>query len=147
MLSSALVHSLMAICDLVSLEAMAAEDSGTDFDLDAELGSIGVGNLLAAAVCATPNYVQLGPSVTCFKLTRGGGARAGPFVAVMTAASLWHIGGVVAAVPRPVIGAFMIWLGLHFVRESGVDVLLRTADPVDVALVCGMACARGGRTR
>ena len=46
----------------------------------------------------------------------------GAWVALFTLASLWSINGIVAAVPRPVVGAFMLWLGSHFAKESGIDV-------------------------
>ncbi|KAL1528416.1 hypothetical protein AB1Y20_009765 [Prymnesium parvum] len=146
MLSCALVHSLMAVCDLVSLEAMAAEASGgVEFDLDREIGSIGLGNLLAACCGATPNYVQLSPSVTNYKLAYkeqaasresvGDPPRAGPWVALFSFASLWAIDSIVQVVPRPVVGAFMLWLGLHFVKESAIDLVQRSSDPVDWVII------------
>ena len=71
-LSCCLVHSLVTITDLVSVEAVATArpasrqgeterppPAAASFDLDRELSSIGMANLFAACVGTIPNYVQL----------------------------------------------------------------------------------------
>ena len=150
-LSCCLVHALCTITDLISIEAVAtarpaasAEDAtrppaaAAPMDLDLELGSIGMANLFAALVGTMPNYVQLSPSIANTNFSRGtrasGGARAGPWCAALEALSLLAVSQVAAAVPRAVVGAFMIHMGLGFMGE-GAETMRHTASTFDKVLL------------
>ena len=148
-LSCCLVHSLVTITDLVSVEAVATArpasrqgeterppPAAASFDLDRELSSIGMANLFAACVGTIPNYVQLSPSVANMSLSRGlrGRARAGPWVVLFAACSTLVVSDVAASVPRAVVGAYMAHMGIGFMGE-GLETIRRTNDTVDKLLV------------
>ena len=128
-LSCCLVHSLATVTDLVSVEAITA----FDMDLDRELASIGTANLLSAMIGGIPNYMQLSYNVLSHDTLKAeaGNARISPWYALLATLSLFVLSDVVAAVPRPVVGAFMAHLGGTFVYEGGVETWAATADPVD----------------
>ena len=79
--------------------------------------------------------VQLTPSMVSLKFTKGSGGRAGPYVALLTAVSLPALSLVVSVVPRFVVGAFILDMGVSFVVETGIETLRHTIDPVDKLLV------------
>ena len=66
MLSCVAMHAIVAVTDMVSLEAIASSSGdgpAVALDLNHEIGATAVANLLAAAVGAMPNYLQLTPSL------------------------------------------------------------------------------------
>lgn len=122
-LSAAFVHALVTVTDLTALESTAnaaaekaAKRAGgsaapaSAFDLDREMGAIGIANLAGACVGAMPNYIQLSPSVIALRFTQGRG-RPGPYAAVIISALLPLLDDVVALVPRFVIGGFVFEMG------------------------------------
>ena len=160
MVSCAFVHALVTVTDLVSLEGVASDASGASgdgdgdgnngagaatFSLDREMGSIGLANLLAGCCGAMPNYLMLTPSVVALRFTGGGGGggnrggggllRVSAVAALLTAALLPAIDAVVSAVPRPVVAAFALDMGVGFVAGTGVETWRRTADPFDKLLL------------
>ena len=127
-LSCCLIHSLATVTDLVSVEAITA----FDMDLDRELASIGTANLLSSMIGGIPNYMQLSYNVLSHDslMAEAGNARISPWYALLATLSLFVLSDVVAAVPRPVVGAFMAHLGGTFVYE-GVETWAATPDPID----------------
>ena len=139
-ISCAFVHALVTVTDLVALEAAstaAAAEAGKEpsFDLDREISSIGLANFASACLGGMPNYMQLTPSMVSLKFTRGSGGRPGPYVAILTALSLPFLSSVVAIVPRFVVGAFILDMGVGFLMETGLETLRHTIDPIDKLLI------------
>jgi SulP family sulfate permease len=133
------VHALVTVTDLVALEAAStsvAAEAGKEpsFDLDREIANIGAANLVSAIFGGMPNYMQLTPSMVSLKFTKGSGG-AGLYVALLTAVSLPALSSVVAVVPRFVVGAFILDMGVGFIMETGLQTLRHTIDPVDKLLV------------
>lgn len=153
--SAAFVHALCTVTDLVALEstanaaaekqakAAAARGAGggaagaapAAFSLDREMGAIGAANLLAACAGAMPNYMQLTPSVVALRFTLGVPGSAGPYTALITAALLPLLDDIVAMVPRPVVAAFILEMGVGFVLDTGIDTMRHTSDHMDQALL------------
>ena len=96
-------------------------------------------NIFAACVGAMPSYVQMSPSIinTNFSKVVPGRYRAGPLICLISGASLLVVLQVVGAVPRAVVGAFMISMGVGFASE-GAETLRHTVDPVDSGLILVM---------
>ena len=138
-LSCAFVHALVTVTDLVALEAAstsAASEAGREpsFNLDREIANIGGANLLSACLGGMPNYMQLTPSMVSLRFTKGVG-RAGPYTALLTALSLPALATVVALIPRFVVGAFILDMGVSFIVEIGIETLRHTIDPIDRLLL------------
>ena len=139
-LSCAFVHALVTVTDLVALESAStssAAEAGKEptFNLDREIANIGTANLVSACIGGMPNYMQLTPSMVSLKFTKGSGGRAGPYVALLTVVSLPALSTVVAFVPRFVVGAFILDMGVSFIVETGIETLRHTIDPIDKLLV------------
>ena len=116
-----------------------AEDGGEQqlagpFSLDHELGAIGVANLLSACCGAGPSYMQLTPSIVALRF-RTTSKACGWCVAAISAASLPALTMVVSVVPRMVIAAFIMDMGVGFILGTGVETLRHTDDPIDQALL------------
>eukprot|EP00966_Prymnesium_polylepis_P233664 5404620-Prymnesium_polylepis.1 len=81
----------------------------------------------------------MSPSIINTNFSKGvpGRHRAGPLVCLVSAASLFAVLQVVSVVPRPVVGAFMVSMGVSFAGE-GAETLRHTVDPVDSGLILVM---------
>ena len=83
-----------------------------------------------------PNYMQLTPSMAALRFTNGVSGSAGPWTALITAALLPLLDDIVAAVPRPVVAAFILDMGVGFVLEVGVETMRHTVR----SAACSKAC-------
>lgn len=99
------------------LNAIGVEKSaGRKVDLNRELRAAGLGNLLGGALGGTPGYQGL--SFTTFNLTAGSGTRYATFVAsVVILACVLFGAGIVALIPKAVLGGLVAYFGLRFLVQ------------------------------
>lgn len=112
-MASAILISLIALL----LNAIGVERiTGRKGDLNRELRTAGLGNLLAGALGGSPGYQSL--SFSSFNFSAGTGSRYAPLVAVAgMAACLLFGAGVVALVPKAVVGGLLAYFGLRFLYQ------------------------------
>ena len=99
------------------LNAIGVEKSaGRKVDLNRELRAAGLGNLVAGALGGAPGYQGL--SITTFNLTAGSGTRYSSLVAsVVMLACVVFGAGVVALMPKAVLGGLVAYFGLKFLAQ------------------------------
>ena len=84
--------------------------TGTDVDLDRELRSVGLQNLLSGAGGGLPGFTGL--SLTLLAVRLGAANRmVGVLVAVVVAAALFLGRFVLGLVPTPLLGSLLVWVG------------------------------------
>ncbi|MBX3141822.1 MAG: SLC26A/SulP transporter family protein [Trueperaceae bacterium] len=112
-MASAILIALIALL----LNAIGVERvTGRKGDLNRELRAAGLGNLLAGGLGGSPGYQSL--SFSTFNFTAGTGSRYAPIVAVgAMAACLLFGAGVVALVPKAVVGGLLAYFGLKFLHQ------------------------------
>ena len=112
-IASAILISLIALL----LNAIGVERvTGRKGDLNRELRAAGLGNLLSGGLGGAPGYQSL--SFSTFNFTAGTGSRYAPLVAVgAMAACLLFGAGVVALVPKAVVGGLLAYFGLKFLHQ------------------------------
>lgn len=110
--------SVMTLAMNVSAIEMAAR---SDIDLDRELRSVGVQNLLGGAGGGLPAYHSV-PLTLLVRRFRAPGAAAGLIVAAACIAALASGNVFLAHIPTPILGAMVIWVGLSLV----IDWLVRS---------------------
>ncbi len=111
---------------LVSAVALLLNASGLeltvrqDIDLDRELRSAGLANLLSGLSGGTPGYQALSLSALGYRL-KAGGRLVGIFSASLCGLALFFGAPLLSLLPRPVIGGLLLFLGLSFLVEWVYD--------------------------
>jgi len=99
------------------LNAIGVEkNSGRKVNLNRELRAAGLGNLFGGALGGTPGYQ--GMSFTTFNLTAGSDTRYSTFVsAIVMLACVLFGAGLVALIPKAVLGGLVAFFGLKFLVQ------------------------------
>jgi sulfate permease, SulP family len=111
---------------LVSAVALLLNASGLeltvrqDVDLDRELRSAGLANLLSGLSGGTPGFQALSLSALGFRL-KGSGRLVGVFSAGLCGLALFFGAPILSLLPKPVIGGLLLFLGLSFLVEWVYD--------------------------
>jgi SulP family sulfate permease len=111
LVSTVAVATLTLLLTDTSLEA----DWDTHVDINRELSALGLGNLLAAAV----GGLMGGHSISRSLLNRAAGARtrnSGSLLGVLCIVAMVWGGAALAQVPRPLLGALLIYQGLDILK-------------------------------
>ena len=127
------------------LNAIGVEKSaGRKVDLNRELRAAGLGNLLGGALGGTPGYQGL--SFTTFNLTAGSGTRYATVVAsfVILACVLFGA-GIVALIPKAVLGGLVAYFGLKFLVQWLYEALfdLPVGEYLIVVAILGVIVVAG----
>lgn len=112
------VATVVFICLIALLLNAVGVEKGTGrkTDLNRELRAAGIGNLLGGAVGGSPGYHAL--SFTAFNLTAGTGSRFSSLVvASVLLLCLLAGAGVVALLPKLVVGGLVAYFGLKFLYD------------------------------
>jgi len=129
-----LTHLLCALTDLKAVEIITQ----TDVELDTELRAMGLGNMLSALGGGWPVYLLCSQNVTARKL--GGCTHAvGLGKLVLVFPMLFVAQTVVPYLPCALPGSVAWWLGMSFIKETGVDVFFQHSHGLDVGIVAAMA--------
>ncbi len=91
-------------------------DSRRDLDLDSELRTVGVANLIAGAGGGTPGYHNLSASILASRLGSTS-AVTGVTVAALCATAVVFGSKILSLVPTPLLGGVLIWVGGGLVRQ------------------------------
>merc|ERR1712151_1384613 len=79
-----------------------------------------------------------GPNLTCHKLG-GRTKKVGFLIMTGTAACLWYSHQLVPYLPRALPACVTWWLGMLFMKETVLDILLQHVHKFDVFIVTAMA--------
>ncbi|CAE8588258.1 unnamed protein product [Polarella glacialis] len=130
-----LTHLLVSLMDLKAVEILCR----TDIDLDTELKAIGLSNICSVVCgCGWPTYILCSQNVTAFKL--GSRSRFGGVAKVLaTIPMLASVNVVMPLMPCALPGCVAWWLGLCFMKETVLDVILQHSSRMDYIIVICMA--------
>lgn len=127
------------------LNAIGVEKStGRKVDLNRELRAAGLGNLLGGSLGGTPGYQGL--SFTVFNINACSGSRYSTFVAAMVVLACVLFGaGLVALIPKAVLGGLVAYFGLKFLVEWLYQALfdLPVGEYLIVVVILGVIVAAG----
>lgn len=85
-------------------------DRGHDLDLNRELRAVGVQNMVAGPTGGIPGYISV--SLTLLASRLGGQTRGAPAVVAVLAGSTLFFGDIVLrAMPTPLLGSLLLWIG------------------------------------
>jgi MFS superfamily sulfate permease-like transporter len=131
------VHQLITVTDLVNEELITDHT----IDMDDEIYSVGIANLLSGGLGLVPTYVPIGNTLTNFRMVGGSKhARLGSFILSGTFfISIFYAPLVVSCVPRVMVGTFFWWLSINFLRETIVHTAHSKANTSDLIIVLIMA--------
>jgi len=130
-----LTHVLCALVDLKAIELITR----TELDLDRELKTLGLANIVSVLTgCGWPVYLLCSQNCSVHKLG-GRTSLIGWVKVVLTVPLLVYVGEVVPCLPRALSGSVAWWLGMTFMKESALDILLQHSHGVDVFIVLSMA--------
>lgn len=112
MLTIFLISTVSLLLNCSGLEISTKKD----IDLNRELKSIGVSNMLSGVVGSSASYHML--SLSTLNLRLGATSRlSGLIIVLIIVATLIFGAGILANTPRLVLAAFLIYLGLSFLTE------------------------------
>lgn len=101
-----LVTTAAAIMNVSAIEI----EIGEDFDVDRELRSMGLGNLLSGAFGGVPGFPSVATTLMAVRL--GGSMRAtGAIAGSVAFLGLAYTPQLLALIPAPLLGALLLWLG------------------------------------
>lgn len=130
-----LTHVLCTLMDLKAVELVTQQE----IDLDVELKAVGVGNLLCAVGGSHwPMYMLCSQNVSAYKL--GGRTRAvGLIKLACVVPMLFLVDSVVPRLPCALPGGVAWWMGIVFMKETLLDIVLQHSHGLDVLIVISMA--------
>ncbi len=119
-------------------------DAGHDLDLNAELRSMGIGNVAAGLVGGIPGF----PAVSATMLSHRAGT---PYRAIGLVAGLFALAALVfapqvlAIVPLPLLGGLLIWIGVSLTMNWLVRPMrtLRRSEYAIILIILGVSIAAG----
>lgn len=143
MIFAPFVVAVTAAGAMMNVSAIELETSG-DIDLDVELRSMGISNVIAGLLGGSPGF----PAVSATMLAHHSGVSSRTFVIVtgsIALAALVFAPHVIGTVPLPLLGAVLVWVGLSLILNWLIrpGLTLRRSEYAIILAIFGVGIAFG----